>query len=167
MREAGEYSGAAHEYDDLIAYLEKERLENPSPDLDKEVRSMALNYAVFLNRHLRDYQKALAQADLGMRCSPTPYGVSVGTAARGEALMGMGEIEQASTAFATAVEAHPINAAINSAECLVRVGDARQMEMAASLLQQVEDRYANQLTDTWRSEIEVIRRGISIRATKP
>ena len=154
----GDYAETARLYDELLTFLAGVKRAGGA-DVDQTLRSLAFNYAHFRNKHFHGYTRALQAVELGMACSPTGFGVSVGLAAKGEALWGLGRKEEAMQAFRVAAEAHPINGRIESAYCMVRLEDPELLPIAAAWVESAVKNYSQHFNDhpDWIRQVSVVR----------
>jgi tetratricopeptide (TPR) repeat protein len=154
----GDYASADRAYGEILTYLQA----LPSNAHTWQVlRSLAFNYAIFLNKHFKNYQKALEMVALGMRYEPTEVGISVAEAARGEALWGLGNRKESMAAFKSSIQAHPISGRLDTAESLVRIGEPALLEEARQMLDTVETKYNASLTGHWKASLQATRQALA------
>lgn len=158
----GNYSETARLYEQILTILHR-ALRDGNTSVEQVLRSLAFNYAHFLNKRFREYAKALKAIDLGMTCHPTPFGVSVAMAAKGEALWALGRKEEAIQAFNAGVEAHPANGRIEGAFCMVRLGDPALYPTAAQWVEGAVRDYGDKLNENaqWPEQINAVRRAVA------
>jgi len=152
LAENGQYHEAAEIYQSLLDFAQSPAGGGGSPQL---VRSIAFNLAQVLNKS-GNYQKALELTELGLSLSPSNVGRAIGQAARGEALCGLGRIEEAKAAFQEAASAHPIIGRLNSADSMSRVGGDDLCDLAEQWVTTVVGSYGNHLNDQLRAEVDAI-----------
>jgi len=157
----GDYAETRRLYDQLLSILS--RAKQAGADVNQTLRSLAFNYAHFLNKRYQDYAKALQAVDLGMGCAPTVFGVSVAMAAKGEALWALGRKEEAMQAFRAGYEAHPANGRIESAFCMVRLGDPALYPIASEWVESAVRDYGAKLNENeeWLRQIHAVRQAVA------
>jgi prepilin peptidase CpaA len=133
----GEYEKAATEYERFLRGVVESRQAWDHKDVDSAVRSASFNLAQVCN-HLSRFREALEQANHGLLRSPSQIGRAIGLAAKGEALCGLGQMDEGRVAFDQAVQTHPIIGRLNVADSMTRVSTANLLDDAASLLLDVE-----------------------------
>jgi hypothetical protein len=158
--QAGDYTETARLYDQLLSILVRAKQSGQAAEANPSLRALAFNYAHFLNKHYRDYPKALQAVELGMGCEPTPFGVSVAMAAKGEALWGLGRKEEAMRAFQAGNDAHSVNGRIETAYCMVRLDDPALYSIASQWVESAVRDYGAKLNENkeWLRQIDAVRK---------
>lgn len=156
LAERGDYPDSIDTYERLAGVLRAAGSPVPSPELTQLLRSVCFNLAQVLNKRGK-FQKALACADEGLRFLPTDVGRAIALSARGEALYGLGQPEEAIVAFREAVLAHPIIGRLNSADSMTRLGSDQLIALAEQWVEHVVNSFGSELKAQWWSEVDTIR----------
>lgn len=160
--ERGEYREAAEAYERVAAEARSPTYQPTSLDVPKLLRSVYFNLAQVLN-NLREFRKALSFVEEGLGLSPTEVGRAIGLSAKGEALCGLGRVDEGMTAFREAVQAHPIIGGLNSADSMARLGSNDFLVLAEQWVEDVLVSFGNQLDPPRRSEVCTIRGKIAAK----
>jgi tetratricopeptide (TPR) repeat protein len=98
-----------------------------------------------------------------MARSPTPVGLAIALAAKGEALCGLGKINEGMEAFDEAIRTQPIVGALNSADSMTRVTSTYLLGQAQRLVDRVLTKYLDNLNQSLRAEAYTIYGKIAVK----
>jgi tetratricopeptide (TPR) repeat protein len=158
----GGYRDSADGYERAAAALRSPDSRVQSSVKSQLLRSVCFNLAQVLNK-CGEFDRALGNAEEGLRLSPTGFGRAIGLSAQGEALYGLGQRERALATFRQAVVAHPIVGRLNSADSMVRLGRGELLAVAEQWVEEVAKAFERELTAEWLSEVHTIRGRIAVR----
>ena len=152
----GDYREAANIYELLVTTMRSAGSPVQASDLQQLLRSACFNLAQVLNR-LGEFKKALEYAQEGLGLAPTEVGRAIALSAKGEALYGLGRIDEATVAFREASLAHPITGRLNSADSMARLGSRQLLVIAEQWVEDVVKSFADRLRPQLWCEVETIR----------
>jgi tetratricopeptide (TPR) repeat protein len=172
FNQARRYADAGDLATSVKAYLECLRIaQGQNPPISREglpqfVRSAAINLTQVLNQQGR-FAEALEKVTLASFASPSPAGWARALAAKGEALCGLGRIEEGRAAFEQAVRYQAVVGALNSADSITRLASEDLLPWAETLVRSVLDEHAAELNHTYRAEALTILGKIELRRKRP
>jgi tetratricopeptide (TPR) repeat protein len=152
----GDYRESAKIYELLATTMRSPGSPIQPSDLQRLLRSVCFNLAQVLNK-MGEYKKALDYVQEGLNLEPTDVGRAIALSARGEALYGIGRIEEATLAFREASLAHPIVGRLNSADSMARLGSSQLLVLAEQWVEHVVKSFARNLSPQLWSEVDTIR----------
>jgi len=162
LAERGDLQASADSYETCLRIVQDSVIPWTPDALSKFVRSTAINLAQVLNKQGKSGQ-ALERIDLAMANSPTPSGRALALSARGEALCGLGRMDEGTKAFEEAIRAQPILGCLNSADSMTRVESTSLLGEAQRLIDLVLSSYREQLDANFRAEAYTINGKIAAR----
>jgi len=149
--EAGELQAAAQHYERCLEIARASAVFWMPEELARFERSATINLAQVLNKQ-EQFAKALDRIAEAMGKSPTSVGLAIALAAKGEALCGLGRINEGMEAFDEAIRTQPIVGALNSADSMTRVTSTYLLGQAQRLVDQILTSYIDQLNQSLRAE---------------
>lgn len=158
----GQYADAADLYIQFLKQVQDPHYGASQEIVSQSVRSAAFNLAQVLNKSSR-YAEALHQVQVGLRHSPSAVGIAIAMAAKGEALVQLGNATEGRSAFSEAVAAHPIIGALNAADSMTRLDDTDWLLTAEAYLSQVREKYWGALDDELKAEFRTVQGKIEVR----
>jgi tetratricopeptide (TPR) repeat protein len=160
--ERGDLETAARGYEKCLSGTHDSPLAFALDERAQFLRSAAINCAQVLNK-LGRYGEASEKIDIALSQSPTRFGMAIALAAKGEAICGLGRIQEGEQLFCEAVGAHPITGALNSADSMTRVRPADLSQKAENLVQSVLRSYDKRLDGADRAEAYTILGKLAVR----
>jgi tetratricopeptide (TPR) repeat protein len=151
----GQYQEAIAAYEHFIDAVNNPASGVPASQRPQLIRSAAFNLAQVLNKAQR-YDRALTVVDLGLAASPTDFGRAIALSAKGEALCGLGRVDEGRQAFDQAAEFHPVVGRLNSADSMTRLDDPEFWDLAEKQAQSVITSYQHMLDKDLRAEAQTV-----------
>jgi tetratricopeptide (TPR) repeat protein len=155
LAKRGDYGEAAKIYEQVVNDASTPPSGFAPDDADQFLRSTCFNCAQVLN-HLREFEKALAFLERGLKLSPTPEGRAIALAAKGEALCGLNRDKEGIAAFEEAVRSHPVVGRLNAADSMTRAESKKLLEIAREWVDEILQSYGSQLEPKSQSEAATI-----------
>jgi tetratricopeptide (TPR) repeat protein len=163
--ERGDLETSAKGYEKCLSDVRDSPLAFALDERAQFIRSAAINCAQVLNK-LGRYGEASEKVDFALSQSPTRFGTAIALSAKGEAICGLGRIQEGEQLFRDAIGAHPIIGALNSADSMTRIRSADLSHEAERLVQSVLNSYSQQLDGTHRAEAYTILGKLAVRRNR-